>query len=278
MSPAAARTGDDLLVGAPVTTRGHSLPVALELGRLDAVRLTRHPLVLVALAWVALGTALSGDYGPRSVYTLVTDLPTFLLGPFVFFAANLLATRERRRGNEEWLDSMPASPTQRTVAAQVAVLGPVVLVTGLVLVALAVALSTDRFVIRPPALEVAGGLLPILGAGLLGVMVARWLPRPGTAAVVMVGLVAVHGWLNDSAHELLGAYVEWAAWSASGNAGAWAGVVPGSRGWHAVYLLSLCAMAATGTHLRQVRRKVPLLAMGAACTAAAAVAGWAQLP
>jgi len=36
-------------------------------------------------------------------------------------------------------------------------------------------------------------------------------------------------------------------------------------------------MAATGAHLGHARRKLPVLALGGAFTAAAVVAGWAQL-
>lgn len=277
MSSVPARTDDDVLSRAPEAVRRRTTPVPVELGRAQAARLARHPLVLVALAWTGVGTVGSGDYGPRTMYTLVTDVPTFLVGPFLFFAANLLASRERRHGIEEWLDSMPATSADRTLAAQLAVMGPLALVTALVLAALTVSLSTDRFVSTPPALEILSGLLPLLGAGLLGVMVARWLPWPGTAALVMVALVALHIWLNDR-HELFGAFVEWAAWSASGNSGTWAGVIEGSRGWHVVYVLALCAMAATGAHLMHAWRKLPVLALGGAFTAAAVVAGWAQLP
>ena len=277
MSSVRDRAGGDLLVGAPVRIGERARPVAVELGRIQAVRLARHPLVLVALAWIGLGTVLGGDYGPRTMFSLVTDLPTFLLGPLVFFAANLLASRERRHGNEEWLDSMPAPDAHRTAAAQVAVVGPVALASGLVLAVFAVAVSTDQFVSTPSALEVASGLLPLLGGGLLGVMVARWLPWPGAAALVMAALVVLHIWLNDR-YELFGAYVEWAAWPANGDGSVWAGLAPGSRGWHVAYLLALCAMAATGAHLVHARRKLPVLALGGAFIAVAALAGWAQMP
>ena len=277
MSSVRDRAGGDLLVGAPVRIGERARPVAVELGRIQAVRLARHPLVLVALAWIGLGTVLGGDYGPRTMFSLVTDLPTFLLGPLVFFAANLLASRERRHGNEEWLDSMPAPDAHRTAAAQVAVLGPLVLVSALVAIGFAVSVATDQFIIRPTVLEMLSGLLPVLGGGLLGVMVARWLPWPGAAALVMVGLVALHVWLNDR-HELFGALVEWAAWPANGDGSVWAGLAPGSRGWHVVYVLALCAMAAVGAYLGLARRKLPVLALGGAFTALAMLTGWAQLP
>jgi hypothetical protein len=273
----AASTSDDVLAGASERGSRRPTPVPVELGRIEAVRLARHPLILVALGWIGLGTVLSGDYGPRTMYSLVTDLPTFLIGPFVFFAANLLASRERRQGSEEWLNSMPAPAAHRTAAAQLAVVGPLAVATALVLASLAVTLPAGAFIRAPSALEVLSGLLPVLGAGLLGVMVARWLHWPGSAALVMAGLVALHVWLNDR-YELLGAYVAWAAWPASGDSTVWAGLEPGSRSWHVAYLLALCAMAATGAALVHARRKLPVLALGGALTAAAVVAGWAQLP
>ena len=262
---------------AAVTGHSRRLSVPVALAWQDAPRLTRHPILLIAFAYLGLFLLLEGDTGPRAAFTLLTDVPTMLYGGFVVFAANLLASRERRSGNEEWLDSMPASPAARTTAAQLAVLGPLVLVSALVAVGFVVSVATDQFITPPTLLEVLSGLLPVLGGGLLGVMVARWLPWPGMAALVMVGLIALHVWLNDGSRKLLGAYVEWAAWSAGGNSGAWAGLIPGSRGWHVTYLLALCAMAATGAHLIHARRKLPVLAVGGVFTALAVLAGWAQL-
>lgn len=277
MSSAPAHLGDDVLAGASASVRRRPPTPAAALGQVEAVRFARHPLILLALAWIITVLVFDGDGGPRTAYTLVTDVPTFVLGPFVFFAANLLAGRERRNGSEEWLDSMPVPAAERTRAAQLAVVAPVALGTALVLAMLTVALATDQFVTEPTFLELVSGLLPLLGAGLLGVMVARWLPWPGAAALVMLALVATHIALADR-YRLLGAYVEWAAWSASDDSSAWAGVVPGSRGWHVVYVLALCAMAATGAHLVHARRKLPVLAVGGAFTVVAVVAGWAQLP
>ena len=268
--------GSTAAVTAPSSRR---VPVPVALARLDAPRLARHPILLVAFAYLGLLQMIEGDTGPRAAFTLLTEVPTMLYGSFVLFAANLLASRERRGGNEEWLDSMPASAAARTWAAQFAVLGPLVVAAGLVTVGYAVSVRADLFVTPPTLLEMLSGLLPVLGAGLLGVMVARWLPWPGMAALVMTGLIAVHVWLisGESDRRLLGAYVEWAAWPGSGNPGAWAGLIPGSRGWHVTYILALCAMAATGAHLGHARRKLPVLALGGAFTAAAVVAGWAQL-
>ncbi len=119
------------------------------------------------------------------------------------------------------------------------------------------------------------GPLSVLGGGLLGVMVARWAPWPGAAALVMVALVTVHISLPERLR-LLGAYVEFARWGEP--SWAWAGVIDGSRGWHAIYLLALCGMAATGALLVDARRRMPVLLLGAVLTGCAVVAGWAQLP
>jgi hypothetical protein len=106
-------------------------------------------------------------------------------------------------------------------------------------------------------------------------MTARWAPWPGAAALVMVALVAIHISLPDR-FRLLGAYVEFANYGQT--PGEWVGVIDGSRAWHAVYLLALCAMAATGALLVDARRKRLVLSVGAAFTAVAVLAGWAQLP
>ncbi|MDP9429695.1 MAG: hypothetical protein M3Q47_12820 [Actinomycetota bacterium] len=128
---------------------------------------------------------------------------------------------------------------------------------------------------RPPLLEVVTVPLSVLGGGLLGVLVARWARFPGAALLVMVGLVAFHIQLRGD-RLLLGAYVEFARWGETTNE--WAGVIDGSRAWHAVYLIGLCSMAAIGALLVDARRKLPVLLLGVALTAVTALAGSAQLP
>lgn len=244
------------------------------LGGSEIRRLVLHPVFLASLAFVAITAGVDLRPGPREAYSVVTSAGTFFLGPFTFFAANLLASRDRRHRTEEWLSSLPATRQQRTAAALLACTGPVAVAALLVLVAYIGFGSAGLFVRHPHPLEMLSVLLGVLGGGLLGVMVARWAPWPGAAALVMVALVAVHISLPER-FALLGAYVEFARWGEP--SWAWAGLIDGSRAWHVVYLLVLGAMAATGALLVDARRMRVLL-LGGVFTVCAVVAGWAQLP
>ena len=250
-------------------------PVWAVLGGTELRRLLLHPVLLGSSVLVVFTSGIDFDSGPREAYSVITSAGVFFIGPLAFFAANLLATRDRRHDSEEWLGSLPAPRRDRTAALLLACTGPAVLVTILALGAYAAYAANGDLVQHPVVLELATVLLGVLGGGLLGVMVARWAPFPGAALLVMVALVAVHIWLADRA-PLLGAYVEFARWGETTDD--WAGVIAGSRGWHAVYLAGLCAMAAIGALLVDARRKVPVFLLGVAVTAVTALAGWAQLP
>ena len=254
---------------------GAGRPVWVALGLTELRRLVLHPVFLGGPALLALLFVVDPPSGPRDGYVAVTGVAIFLLGPLSYFAANLLGSRDRRNGAEEWLSSLPARRPDRTAAALLAGAGPMAVVTGLTLVLLMAYAATDALVRSPHVLEVASGPLGVLGGCLLGVMVARWAPFPGAALLVMIGLVALHIELPED-WRLLGAYVEFAPWGATAED--WVGVIDGSRVWHAVYLAGLCAMAAIGALLVDVRRKAAVLVLGVVVTGATALAGWAQLP
>jgi hypothetical protein len=264
------------LAAAPGARRGSPLPVWVVLGTIEVRRLVRHPVFLGCLAFMAITAGVDLRPGPREAYSVTTGVASFFLGPFTFFAANLLASRDRRHRTEEWLSALPARRQQRTGAALLACFGPAAVATLLMLVAYVGFSAAGIFVRDPHPLELLSAPLCVLGGGLLGVMVARWAPWPGAAALVMVALVVVHVSLGERLR-LLGAYVEFARYAPT-SLSDWAGVIDGSRGWHVVYLVALCAMAATGALLVDARRRLPVLAVGGALTACAVVAGWAQLP
>jgi hypothetical protein len=248
------------VVASPARSSVHAPPVWTALGRGELRRLVLHPLFLGGFGFLTLVSVLDSPGGPRDAYYAVTGAGTFFVGPFTFFAANLLASRDRRH---------------RTAAALVACAGPMAvaaIATGLVALMYA---ARGAFAEDPLLLEMATGSLSVLGGGLLGVMVARWARFPGAAMLVMVGLVAFSISLSGR-WVLLGAYVEFARWGETTDE--WAGVIDGSRAWHIVYLIGLCAMAAHGALLVDARRKVPLFLLGVAVTAVTALAGWAQLP
>lgn len=244
------------------------------MGVTELRRLVRHPVFLGSVAFVVITAGLEQP-SPRVAYSSLTSAGVFFLGPFTFFAANLLASRDRRHGAEEWLSALPAPRWDRTAAVLLAVAGPVA-VSAAFTAAMYVGFATAGLLMRQPhPLELLSVLLGVLGGGLLGVMVARWAPWPGAAALVMVALVAVHVSLPER-FMLLGAYVDYARWGKTFDE--WAGVIDGSRTWHVTYLAALCCMAAAGALVRDTQRRLPVLAVGGAATGLAILAGWAQLP
>jgi hypothetical protein len=255
-----------------------ALRVAAQLAVPEAWRLIRHPVAVAGLALHLTVVATMADNGPRDAFDVSATGSTFFYGVFVYFAANLVATRNRRARSRELLGPLSAGEHERTLALCLAALGPALLNAVVVLATHLMLELRGLYEVHPTFGHLAQGPLTVLGGALLGLMVARWAPYPGTALVVMVGMFAYNIWLsNDGTGEggLLGTYVSWARY---GPGTVWYGVHPGSPAWHDAYLLALCGMAASGALLRTTPRRWRVLWAGAACTAAAALTGWAQLP
>lgn len=262
----------------PRTVVGPLRSPVLPLAWVEGLRLVRHPLVLLASGFFAAMIYVSSSSGPGAGYGGVVTGTTFFLGVPAYFVANLAASRPRRHGCDEHHASLPAPTAQRTAALCLAGLAPAALAVLLQLAALGwIGVSSATLERLPSLPELAAGPLTVLGGSLLGVMVARWLRFPAAAALVMLAMVVVNVVLAEppQTYQLLAPYAEFTVYREDG---AWAGLRPGSVGWHAVYLLALCAMAAAGALLRDAASKLPLLVAGGAATALAVVAGWAQLP
>lgn len=269
----------DLLVSttASVTARRRRLTnrwtLLPDLARVHAVRMVRHPVLLMGLVWVVVGVGLSVPSTPYERYSAVTGLVAFLLGPLAFFAANLVASSGRRSGTDEWTPSLPMPTVRRTTALLLACLGPAAVAAAVDLLLLV------TFQVAGPALplrwqHVASVPVTVLGGALLGVAVARLLPWPGAPIAVMVGLVTFNVWA--STHQvLLGFYVDYTIWTKTDAIPA---LHPGSPSWHLLYLVALCGLAAAGAVLRDVRRRWVAVSVGAALAMVALVAGTAQLP
>lgn len=261
----------------PATRPAVSGPWAVvpDLARRQATRMVRHPVLFLGLVWFVLGTGLVPDT-PYEKYSAVTGLLAFMVGPATFFAANLVASSDRRCGAEEWTPSLPMSAVHRSAALLLACLVPAS-AAGL-LDLLAVVLVGPHEPTLPLLWQhVASVPVVVLGASLLGVAVARMLPWPVFPLVVMVGLVAFNGWVTQS-HAYLGFYVDFTQWPDSSGPD----VIParelGSPSWHLVYLVALCGLAACGALLRDARRWWLPFAAGGLLGGVVLLAGWAQLP
>lgn len=273
-------TVDVIVSGAPTAPRlpARPLPVALVLGWQEGRRLALHPLPLLGLAaLVVMLLAVAGD-GAREAFDSVTAMPTWFYGVPVYFAAHLVASRDRRAHSGEWLATLPTGARTRVAALCVGALVPTAVCAVVVGVSHAVLLSTQEYFIPPTFWHLAQGPVTVLGGALLGTMVARWTSVPGVALLVMTVMVLVDVWLNNRPEtvQTLATYVPWTAWPQSGTA--WAGFIGGSPAWHVAYLLALCGMAASGTFLRGVGATRTALVAGGLFTVAAVVTGLAQLP
>jgi hypothetical protein len=249
-----------------------------DLARRQGRRMLRHPLLLLGAAWFVLGYGVSVPSTPYDRYSAVTGVIAFMLGPVAFFAANLVASSDRRCGAEEWTPSLPMPAVHRTAALLLACLIPAAAVGLLDLAAIALVAPDEPLM---PLLwqHVASVPLVVLGATVLGVAVARLLPWPGVPLAVMVGLVAFNARVAED-HSYLGFYVDFAEWTPS--SAAYADVIPpmtpGSPSWHLVYLAALCGLAACGALLRDARRWWLPFTAGGGLGALVLVAGALQLP
>jgi hypothetical protein len=244
------------------------------LARVDVIRILRHPAMLVGVAWYVLGVGFdNGDGSSYDRYTTATASLVFVLGIPAFVAVNMVATSGRRSGVDEWSGAFPVPALHRTVATLLASCAPAVLTLVL---AMAYLVLTPGDTLLPVLWQhVAAQAAALLGAGLLGVAVARLLPWPGLPLLVAVALVTANLWVAGH-WPYLGAYTEFV--SGTSSADALPARVSGSASWHLLYLLALGALAAAGAVLPVARRRyLPFLA-GAAAGSVVLVAGWLQLP
>lgn len=254
-----------------------SWPVPVVLGLQEGVRIVRHPIAVLGGALTVVLVLVVGDNGTRDAFEVLSSGPTFFYGVFVYFAANLVASRDRRARSGELLAATSSPVTDRVAGLCVAAAVPALVCTAFVVLVHALNLARDLYLVVPGAWHLAQAPLTVLGGALLGIMVARLTSVPGVALLVMVAMFAWNVWVSNHTADIqtLGTYMSWALWAPHPE---WVGMEAGSPAWHVAYLAALCAMAASGAFLRDSRRPWRVLLVGAACTAAAVTAGVLQLP
>jgi hypothetical protein len=254
-----------------------ALPVPLVLGLQEGRRIVQHPIALVGLTLTVVSVLVIGDNGPRDAFDVLSVGPTFYYGVFVYFAANLVADRDRRAHTRELVTATPSPATDRTAGLCLAALVPTAVCAVFVLGVHVMQAARDLYVVTPGVWHLAQGPLTVLGGAVLGVMVSRWTSVPGAPVLVMLALVASSvAASNSRGLGMLSMQVSWAVYVDDGRQ--WAGLHPGSPGWHAAYLLALSAMAACGSFLRETARPWRVVGLGAVLTALAVVFAVAQLP
>jgi hypothetical protein len=253
----------------------HSL---VSLTRREARRLARHPVVWLTLAIVipAMGAdAISAGWTAGYWYNVIFSTVAFV-GPIaMLFAANMVASTERRVRAEEMLGATPMTNIQRALAM---CLGTALTLGGVGTAgAVAMALIDDGVGNIPPdelltAAELAQLPFILAGAGLLGVLAARWLRFPGGAMITLV--VFVLAATNVFSRFDTGAWWMW--WSTTTTFER--SPVAGDPWLHAAYLAGLCGCALVAVVFRDRTQWTKLVAVGAPVVAATLAVGWLQLP
>ena len=251
-SPAVERAGQD------------SLGV---LARVEMVRLARHPMFVLATALGILFTAMALNEQSDQVTGDSLGLPVVALtvGLGAMIAANQL-TRSFHRARE-LVDATPTSLTTRTGALCLTALVPALVASGWLFI---------KYVVRPPAVQtpewmygtfsvtdiawvlLAHTAVAAVGATLLGVAAGRWWRFRG-ASVVLVATVVTWTMGAGAALGTGGAMPAWQRWvhlftpltffSTTSQDSSSVDSLSGSPGWYVVWLLTLCALAATGALL-----------------------------
>jgi len=251
------------------------MSTAVLIGR-ETRRLLRHPVLWLVPVVVAVTTAAdSASNGRDAGYWYVTIfIAVAFFGPIiVLFAANLVASGARRGRAEEMLHVTPTSDTRRTWAMSLGIALPLAGVGAVAAAAMAVIGGLNDIPAKDQmnAGELVQLPLVIAGAGLLGVLAARWLPFAG--GVLITFLVATLGGLV--AFNRIDGGTWWMWWTTGMTFEGW--TPPPGRPWlHVAYLTGLCACAAIAAVYRSQGRKLVLI--GGPVLAATLVLGGFQLP
>lgn len=239
-------------------------------------RLVRHPVLWVVPVIVLVAAALDKASGGRNAGywygTIYTGLAFF--GPiFVLFAANLVASGARRSRAEEALGVTPTTDVRRTWAMCLGVALPL---AGFGVIGVGAMALIDLGNVIPPDQQLTAGELAELplvlaGAGLLGVLAARWLPFTGGVLITFVaatlGGLVVFGRFDSG--------IWWMWWTTDRTVGD-RPPVPGEPWLHAAYLFGLCACATVAAVHRGRRARLALI--GGPILVATLALGWLQLP
>ena len=253
--------------------------VVLRLAASESRRLLRHPVMLggFALWLVTVADAfIRGDIFVVQAYEMLNSL-AFFPGIPALIAAHMVATRDRRAGTLDLLGTTPARSEERVRALCLAAFAPATVALVLNTAQFAALRATDSFAVTPTVWHLVQAPLAILGACLLGTMVGVWAPSAVAAVLTMVAMVAVHlGVAERDPAQLFAPVVFWADWG-PGDGSVWFGWHPGSPGWHDLYVVGLCGMAAAAAVVRVSERRRTVVLLGLLAVAVAAVGAVLQL-
>jgi ABC-type multidrug transport system permease subunit len=229
-------------------------------------------LVIASTAEVFHGTPLFPDR--QSVINAMLFVFVFLFPVIALFPSNLVATSARRAGASDLMAALPVSRAARATAFCLSTLLLAAPALAASIVATRLINGASPHLDNPPWPVTIGTMLSVpliwIGAGVLGVAVARWLPWPGMPLLTVFALITWTASAGNARSDLRGT----APWLIDEqNLYAIAPTV--SSNWHAVYLAGLCLLAATAAVLRD--KPWRLVEVGAPVGAGTLLTAWLQL-
>jgi hypothetical protein len=242
------------------------------LARFESRKLRRHPAFLIGVVltpWMLLA-ATSDTGGTWIHYDNAMILGLVPLGWLTMVAANLGALRSRRHLTDDLLESLPTTPAARTVAHNLATLAtvPVSLAFLAVCTAMLQASGDPTGVHRP--VELGTGVLIVVGAGAVGVLLARWLPRPAVCLPAIVVTMVLQGKLTD----LGPGQGRWLSFEVD-PLSSFSNIELRPAGWHLGWLAAWIALVAiAGVARHGAPRRLGAVALGV--TMVAVATGFAQ--
>lgn len=243
-------------------------------------RILTRPVYLIIVAGFLAGGVSSAEARSGAVVQRVLVLLLTYGALATLFAVSLVATSARRAGAEAQLAAAPVDPQLRTLATGLGVLvGPGAVASLLTLALVFVESSGLKLDGTFSGWEYVALPLTWLGAGLLGLALARWVPWPGVPFAALVGLIAWTVWNANLLHagHALGFLMPYVISAEELGLGTTSN--KGNLGWHAVYLLGLCmlALAAALWRYRPLRERAAA-GFGLLAVVVTASAAWLQLP
>lgn len=259
------------------------------LGRREAWRMLTSPaLAVLGLYFVLVGGVEFVTDAASLTRAMFAEILEVLLLMFValvvFPAVHLTATSARRAGADAQLAATPMDELRRDLALCLGVLlGPAAAALVLALLGAWVAGGVvqgpfDEPQIEPWAItDILQWSAMALGAGILAIVVARWLRFPGSLLVGFVAMVFLTTWTVGEG----GATLPWFTWYMveASNSSADTVLVPtASIAWHTVYLFAWSAVGVCAVGLRKAERRRPWLIAFVLAAAVVVAAGFLQLP
>ena len=227
--------------------------------------LARNPLVIAGVALSGTALFAVGQGSRLFLDDMGVALMLFPMAGMTLIASNLAVLRGRRDGLEEQFGSCPVGPTARTIAHSLALAGPV-LYACIVAAAWTITARALGSIGRPHVVELLTGPILVACAGLVGILLARLLPRSAASLFMVIAIGFLEGALSAERGHLkpLAPFMPTLYQPVE--------VETRPRGWHIVYLLGIAGALAFGAIARHRRGPRIWSALGLAATLAISAA------